>query len=1163
MGNIIGQPFDNYVKSQVEVRQKSLGQITNISADDLKYYTTKTPWLRLASSVNLLTNEEVQNQLTNPSLASSSDTVLDRLIKAGVPEDLIKGKNLAKNFILQGGALSMNDDGNIKINKGLNYNNDIFNGAYGWGGVSERGYVPMPGIESAQTTYYNNGALSKATINVKCYSKAQFQLLDALYLRPGYTLLLEFGWSTYLNSTEDSNGDGVPNSSNAETGVSDLEIGALQTYDGFKSKPLQFLLNPDSGDGPGNQFQMLTTIQQERRKHSGNYEAVFGKITNFKWSFGTDGSYNCEISLIGMGNLIESLKLNVTDPNKDNQSNKSDTIKTITKKAYVREWLGGLLSDYLQVSKNDESPYLGKPRSVKNAFFKKFTINGKIVLKLNATKQQVVDYILEETGYDERIKDEQDNIIKNNNNNPLNAYKDDTRLNKIFYDLSQEIQQRWTGEDGGQGLRRNGIKNGIFILSDTFNGETKTYGGQKITKSIFIKLATLLKIIEQNCNLFSNKDDGTPMIKFDFDYSNMENDQNFMAIIPPNISTNPQKCLVAYNKMSIKGFSSYTADIPTGTELNKTLTQIQDFLVDDNPFVGRLGNVYINLRFAADAVATSNKDSDGAISVLSYVKTILQGINESMGNINNFSVMYSEDEGSIKIYDETPKVGLIEEIPEKFTKINIFGVKRNQGSFVTNIGLDAEIPQNFATMISIGAQASGNNLMGNSLSFSNYNKGLIDRIIPEKVDYDTLNKDEETPDPLTQAKTIATQKLYYKSTTDKVSPLESVYVKRGQSDGGNVSGYNFTPEVTNDLTENYTSYIKLIQGELSRENKVPSPFFLPFNLNLELEGISGIKLFSKFRISDDILPPSYEKDSVDIIVKAINHNVDIQKWSTTIDTQSVPRFKPLSIEPPDEVVIEENDQQKQLEEAAKDEPPTDPNEDIITRLRLTRLADNGYQTLSIMEVLDESGNTLYALPTVELSWDDNKNNVSCIPTGTYNVASRVSPKYGDCFIISELNDRNEIINTGKKITGYNETDRGYVLIHEAPAAQGNKKPWLLGCMAPGFKFNTNQSDGRVPANPRGTGPSYGGKQSPSHLESVQANQKLIGTLWNVGKNPMFKLEIKALNGVNKPIESNFYSFSVTNEIKRVENITGEKYTYEGGAGQNAPVGGGNIFAPTL
>jgi hypothetical protein len=76
MGNIIGDPFDNFVKKQIEVRQKALGQISNISADNLKYYTTKNSWLRLASSVNLTQEEEGDN------------SVLDRLVKAGVPKEL-------------------------------------------------------------------------------------------------------------------------------------------------------------------------------------------------------------------------------------------------------------------------------------------------------------------------------------------------------------------------------------------------------------------------------------------------------------------------------------------------------------------------------------------------------------------------------------------------------------------------------------------------------------------------------------------------------------------------------------------------------------------------------------------------------------------------------------------------------------------------------------------------------------------------------------------------------------------------------------------------------------------------------------------------------------------------------------------------------------------
>ena len=165
------------------------------------------------------------------------------------------------------------------------------------------------------------------------------------------------------------------------------------------------------------------------------------------------------------------------------------------------------------------------------------------------------------------------------------------------------------------------------------------------------------------------------------------------------------------------------------------------------------------------------------------------------------------------------------------------------------------------------------------------------------------------------------------------------------------------------------------------------------------------------------------------------------------------------------------------------------------------------------------------------------------------------------------NNINEIDRLGGPIDGSNTKDRTFVLLHAMQAAIGNTGPLLLGCIAPGFKFNTYQKDQF--GNPRGTGPDLGyvgtnGKYvSPSKQESQQAVNKLVGTLFNTGKNPMFKMEIKALGGVNKPIESNFYSFSIDTEIRKIEQKTGEKYTYIDGGGTNAPIVNNNIFVPTL
>ena len=957
MGNLIGDPFDTFVKRQIEARQEALGQISSISADVLKYYTVKTPWLRLASSVNLESQDETDQRIAAASPQPSKESevpftgfnVTQKLINAGIPEDLILGNKLARSFILQGGTLGIDDpippfkDGDISLKKGLNYNDDLYTGAYGWGGISERGFVPMPGITSAKTTYYNNGALSKATIKVKCFSKTQFQLLDVLYLRPGYTLLLEFGWSTYLNSNPDTNNDG-------EVNESDLTVGSLQTYEGFKSQPLNFLLNPGSfKEGDKNQFRMLNLISKERRKYCGNYEAVYGTITNFKWSFGSDGSYDCEISLIGMGNVIESLKLNVIDPKKNNQSEETTPAYNVTFKQFLNNRIGDHVGGMVYA----------------NVGFEYYSETSGEILIASAKKEGLEDmreYDAKKIRdfYEEKWKDAKDRYdkkagykIENNNNNPLIGKKDSTKLNKIFYDIQQTgILEMGKTENYSQVLYTNfyNTEDGGIIISNTINGD-KSLDGEIPSDSVFIKFGVLLTIIEENFNLFSKKDgfggEKTPQIRFDFKRgSGLKNDDNYMSIIPPNISTNPQICLVNYRKPIIPGVDKKTGkdgvqeqDFPvsnsTANIINDYLGNAQNFLVEENPFIGRLFNVFLNLRFTARVLEAAPRNDDGAISVLSYIKAILEGINSSMGSINNFKVTYDESKGTIKIWDEIPKHGLVNKKDDEFTKINIFGVKNNQGSFVTNIGLDAEIPQDFAANISIGAQASGNNLQGNSVSFSNYNKGLIDRIIPENLDAYTIKNPVEGRDGnIKTAKEILKEKIFYTG-QDKLSPVVAMYTLGGKDIGVKDINYNFTPEVCSDLTENYTNYIQLVQGMLAEKDIIPSPFFLPFNLNLEVEGISGIKLFERFKITDDILPPSYEKDSVDIIVKAINHDIDIKSWKTTIDTLSVPRHIPKiinygEIKDPEDKKSEEEKYQDYLAEQNEPKEPSGEWEKFVT-----------------------------------------------------------------------------------------------------------------------------------------------------------------------------------------------------------------------------------------
>ena len=56
--NIIGENFNDYVRGQVKTRQKSLGK-TSKQRNELLAYNANSPYIKLASSVNLLTAQEL------------------------------------------------------------------------------------------------------------------------------------------------------------------------------------------------------------------------------------------------------------------------------------------------------------------------------------------------------------------------------------------------------------------------------------------------------------------------------------------------------------------------------------------------------------------------------------------------------------------------------------------------------------------------------------------------------------------------------------------------------------------------------------------------------------------------------------------------------------------------------------------------------------------------------------------------------------------------------------------------------------------------------------------------------------------------------------------------------------------------------------------------
>lgn len=799
MSNFLGKPFDPWVKEQIELRQESLGKYTNIPSKDIQNYTTKSPFLRLASSVNLTNKGSEGNEI--------DDSVLQKLISSGINKDLISGDQLAKNFILQGGVT--NSEG--KIQSGLN-KGGIFEGAYGWGGVSNnsRGYVPMPGITDADITYYNNGALSKTTINIRCFSKEQFQLIDVLYLRPGYTLLLEFGHSQYLK--KDRQG-----------------VVQLENFPNFLTDPMSLLLK-----GETSQYDLITSINKTKKQHSGNYGGIFGKITKFNWQFNPDGSYDCQVQLTSVGDVVESLKINLTTP------------KSVEKS--LGETIGGAFTKFWNILTTGGG--------------------GSSVLITNADKTIINTFLF--------------GIFQGTSKSIT------TSLSKKSAGFQELEISNFRDHKGKPPQPIKYPKGLLYRTGITYPEEEKSSN-----PLIYIKYGAFLAFIQSNLLLYNTKLN-TPQFTFDMDFQDLANDDNVILRIPGQLSTDPRVCLIPYENFSIVSGGGSTIGM-RDVKINSLLKQT-DFFYKNEQYLGRLGNIMVSTTYIAEVLDSMNADEEGSILLFEFLKTLQKGMIEATGGINKYD---------LRMNQEGTKVQFIEEIPQRlsnppssteYTRFNVFGVKRGiEGSFIREINLTADLSNDFATMISIGAQSDSNQLGGNATSFSNYNAGLIDRIIPEKVSSPDIEEKQTTqkvfkPDQL--AKIVSKEKSNY----------DSIYMNT-----------QFNSEDIASYKSNMTTAITLALGILTdrkakRQAQLQAPFFLPFNLSLTMDGLTGMKLYQKFLMTDDILPPSYEKDGVDLQLKGINHKIDTNGWVTNLETLSVPANSLAPIQRPPQMVAEDKDE---------------------------------------------------------------------------------------------------------------------------------------------------------------------------------------------------------------------------------------------------------------
>jgi len=90
---------------------------------------------------------------------------------------------------------------------------------------------------------------------------------------------------------------------------------------------------------------------------------------------------------------------------------------------------------------------------------------------------------------------------------------------------------------------------------------------------------------------------------------------------------------------------------------------------------------------------------------------------------------------------------------------------------------------------------------------------------------------------------------------------------------------------------------------------------------------------------------------------------------------------------------------------------------------LTRLIDEGIQTRGHCNFY-EGDQKAFDCFTLELGWENNERQKSCIPIGKYEVKKHYSPKFGKCLKVFGVPNRDEILF---HVGNFNEDTHGCIL----------------------------------------------------------------------------------------------------------------------------------------
>ncbi len=802
-------------RNKINVKNK----IESINIDAGAFYTNtvhKQCVIRMLSGVDIVSSEVLESSEKN-----------------------LLNENLAKTYILEGGILD--EKGNQRSGFAGKPNSAYGDKSIRSNAVDGFGIVPMPGIIDAdirtKTAY---GSLREAKVNFVCHNRRQLEVLELLYMRPGFPILLEWQWSPFINNKGKID--------NQIYGIKDDWFDSTKTTNDFN-----------------------LSIIKNKKLSGGNYDGFVGFCKNFEMTSRSDGGYDCTTELIATGEVLEGLKSR-NDGYSKNEENKNVQIdnmqmileglteigEKLSLKSFKNsnvtlnldsETLGGQLLDTLAGTSTRSSNNLegNDPETIK--------LRNEILLEQKARFTSFLkkydEYYLfkgEELGVKEYFWSNDEKLKSRHSFVRWDHLCD--LINQFVFPLPNPddpdnplLSLTYTQPKNGEYMEDKDIKAGWIFKDDNekyieFN--PYEFPGLKLSR------------VDNEYGIYREVED--------FYKSKLESKINVEDIL--NNSFDPKICL-----LPVQNKKSFNAS-------------------NDND--KRIGYIMLNLDYLKTTYNQMAYNSEGPkedFNLFDYFKKIWESVNKACVGNHNF-VLQTELErpNRVRIID------LQVSPPENINPGDLFEFKiQSNASIVRDFNYNTTIPNSLSATIAIAAQAPSSVSDLDQVTFSNFSKGIKSRFASSSPT--SKSKVNSSKKSKKSNKEIYDEDLQkYRENVVDLAVFLAHLLKGDYDDSTSIDDKSFSEatSLASGIQKQITTLLK--RDDTTGEPKpiIPSKLsaVIPIKFNASIDGIGGIVIGHVFKVEKEKLPKGYQSDDVAFTVLGESQKITAgQDWITEISGQ--------------------------------------------------------------------------------------------------------------------------------------------------------------------------------------------------------------------------------------------------------------------------------------